>query len=266
MNQPNFESPRLLMCGEKPYLVFCYGNETSLNVGVFALDPRGNDDVDYAVELASQSGAFTKGKQRILPFNDRLHCTACFRATCTKIHHKYSKLYKDNTVDELHATLPTKFEIEPLKKLLETEKVKLTVTLKSEIDAGGPAKKRKLELPPVSDCETCKVLVILPETCKKLGITLAEGIRRHVKQCPCNADINEILADEFDAGDIMEDVWALPDVGLRDVAVQTDVGEKQKESEDNCVPGLQIPPLVLKDELIRVRSRLLTRPVSFSVR
>ncbi|KAJ8929376.1 hypothetical protein NQ314_017957 [Rhamnusium bicolor] len=209
INDPDFDSPQLLICREKPFLCFSYRSDTFLGISVYSLDPYEDENLKYFVALTSNNGILIKGRQKILPFNSRIHCADCFENKCTKKYHKYSLNYKTNSTQELHNSMTTKFEIDSVKKILEADKVTFKVALSdaSGVLPGAVGKKRKIASISGhdSECDTCKTLLSLPVESHKSGITILECIKEKIKLCPCNSDIKNILED-FDVVDIMEEI------------------------------------------------------------
>ncbi|KAJ8911271.1 hypothetical protein NQ315_015274 [Exocentrus adspersus] len=199
------ESPQMLILKEKPYLCFTYKNSTFIGISVYSLDPLEEENVKYLVTLTSNNGLLSKGRQKVVPFNSRVHCADCFDNKCNKKYHKYSHHYKNNSNEELHNSMITKFEIDSVKRILEADKVILKVTLcDNDIST---SKKRKLgaDSAPDSECDICKTLLSLPLLSHKNGTSIMECIKEKIRNCPCNTDIKDILSD-FDVIDLMDDI------------------------------------------------------------
>uniref|UniRef100_V5GX79 RING-type E3 ubiquitin transferase n=1 Tax=Anoplophora glabripennis TaxID=217634 RepID=V5GX79_ANOGL len=225
------ESPQLLICREKPFLLFAYKSNTFIGISVYSLDPFEDENIKYFVTLTSNNGLLSKGRQKILPFNSRVHCADCFENKCNKKHHKYSLHYKNNSNQELHNSMTTKFEIDSVKRILEAEKVMFKVTL---CDSSYPPSKKRKTGPcatPNSECDICKTLLSLPLVSHKSGSSLLECIKDKIKTCPCNSDIKDILGD-FDVIDIMDDIKEEEDPEV--------AGDKPADSNEKEDAGLDI--------------------------
>ncbi|XP_023015410.2 uncharacterized protein [Leptinotarsa decemlineata] len=242
--RPELTKPFLgmLVHDDKPYFCLIGNNEQKLRVSVYSVATCTDDKYQLILSTSLDRKVSVPG-EKVMPYNDRVHCTQCYMRTCQLQTHKYSKCYS-----KLYE-MTTELDLLSLKAILKSDSVFGTIIIEpnSYVD-NMTIMKRALE------CPICKDYMSSPIYFCQTGHIICHKCKDKLFRCPsCEADF--VVSRNYTVEDLSESLQLTCNNKECDFVGSV---KALKLHEDSCktktAPSSR--PFFSKRRIVRVRRKL----------